>query len=143
MIHTTNLRVRSYECDAYGHVNNANYLHYLEVARGEYLRAVGLDHAALIAQGYGIYVAKINIEYRSPAFPEDDLEILSESVKCRSVSGIMRQTVLRGRQVLAQADVEWAFVNREGKPTRMPPEFDLARLTAGAESDPNAGRSAP
>jgi len=133
MIHTTNLRVRSYECDSYGHVNNANYLHYLEVARGEFLDAVGLNFAALTAQGYGLYVAKICIEYKSPAFSGDELTVTSESVASKRVSGTMRQVVLRGDQVLAEADVGWAFVNREGRPTRMPPEFDLARLALEAD----------
>ncbi|MCK7480275.1 MAG: thioesterase family protein [Candidatus Moduliflexus flocculans] len=74
MIHVTKLAVRSYECDAYGHVNNANYLHYLEVARGELLHAMGLDYRGLIAAGYGLYVTKVCIEYKSPAFMEDELD---------------------------------------------------------------------
>lgn len=139
MIHTTRLRVRSYECDGYGHVNNANYLHYLEVARADFLAAVGLDYAALTARGYGIYVAKISIEYRSPAFDTDDLEITSESVKTRHVSGVLHQIVRRGGQILAVADVEWAFVGSGGKPTRMPPEFDLSRLTLEADARQLAG----
>jgi len=144
MIHTTHLRVRSYECDSYGHVNNANYLHYLEVARGEFLDAVGLDYAALTSRGYGLYVARICIEYKSPAFSGDELDIASESVASRRVSGTMRQVVRRGGQVLAEAEVGWAFVNREGRPTRMPPEFDLSRLTLEAdarEPDPRGGGS--
>lgn len=143
MIHTTRLRVRSYECDGYGHVNNANYLHYLEVARAEYLSAVGLDYAALVSRGYGIYVARISIEYKSPAFDADDLVISSESVKARHVSGTMHQVVRRGDQVLAEADVEWAFVGRDGRPTRIPPEFDLARLTKEAEAGAAAGAATP
>lgn len=134
MIHTTGLRVRSYECDAYGHVNNANYLHYLEVARGELLHALGLDYPGLIAAGYGLYVSKICIEYKSPAFSEDELTISSETLKSRRVSGRMRQIVRRGDQVLAEAEVDWAFVGRDGRPTRMPPEFDLTRLTADKDA---------
>jgi acyl-CoA thioester hydrolase len=124
MIHTTRLRVRSYECDGYGHVNNANYLHYLEVARGEYLEAVGLDYKDMTARGYGLYVAKICIEYKSPAFPADDLSITSETVKSGRVSGTLRQVVLRGQQTLARAEVDWGFV---GPPVGQPgcPEFDL------------------
>ncbi len=134
MTHITKLRVRSYECDGYGHVNNANYLHYLEVARGEYLEAVGLDYKAMTARGYGLYVAKVCIEYRSPAFNEENLEISSESVKSGRVSGTMRQIIRRGGQVLARADVDWGFVGPDGRPTRMPAEFDLTRLTAEADA---------
>ncbi len=49
--HRTDLTVRSYECDSYGHVNNAVYLNYLEVARHELLAALGMDYAALRAAG--------------------------------------------------------------------------------------------
>ena len=138
MIHTTRLSVRSYECDAYGHVNNANYLHYLEVARGEYLHAVGLDYLGLIAAGYGLYVVKVCIEYKSPAFSEDKLEIETETLISRKVSGRMRQVVRRGETVLATAEVDWGFVDRAGRPARMPYEYDLTRLTA--EADARSGR---
>lgn len=134
MIHVTRLTVRSYECDGYGHVNNANYLHYLEVARGEFLRAIGLDYKRLIAAGYGLYVTKVCIEYKSPAFLEDELTVETEAVASRKVSGRMRQVVRRGDTVLAAADLEWGFVNREGRPTKMPYEFDLTRLTAEADA---------
>ncbi len=134
MIHVTKLTVRSYECDAYGHVNNANYLHYLEVARGELLHAMGLDYKGLIAAGYGLYVTKVCIEYKSPAFMEDELEIESETITSRKLSGRMRQVVRRGDAVLAVADLDWGFVNSEGRPTKMPYEFDLTRLTAEADA---------
>ena len=56
-MHQTHLRVRTYECDAYGHVNNAVYLHYLELARDHYLTDRGLDYQGLVATGQGIWVA--------------------------------------------------------------------------------------
>ena len=42
MTHECELEARSYECDAYGHVNNAVYLNYLEVARHEFMRHAGI-----------------------------------------------------------------------------------------------------
>ncbi|HSV55992.1 MAG TPA: thioesterase family protein, partial [Magnetospirillaceae bacterium] len=130
-----------YECDAYGHVNNANYLHYLEVARGELLNAIGLDYRGLIAAGYGLYVTKVCIEFKSPAFMEEELTIESETVRSRKVSGRMRQVVRRGDAVLAVAELDWGFVNSEGRPTKMPYEFDLTRLTAEADARAEAQAS--
>ena len=52
------LKVRTYECDSYGHVNNANYLNYLEYARCEMLKAVDFDYPAMIKAGFGLYVAR-------------------------------------------------------------------------------------
>ena len=68
-VHTCSLSVRSYECDSYGHVNNAVYLHYLEYARHEYLRDIGVSIPELRESGYGLLVAKVSIEYRRPRSP--------------------------------------------------------------------------
>ena len=48
---TLELAVRDYECDLQGVVNNAVYQNYLEHARHEYLKSIGIDFAALTAQG--------------------------------------------------------------------------------------------
>ncbi len=122
------LRVRSYECDGYGHVNNAVYLNYLEYARGEYLKAIGFPYQKAIESGYGLYVARIAIDYKSPAFPEDDLKISTKAIKKGAVSGVMAQTISRDGVVLAAAEVTWAFVDAKGAPTRIPKEWDLPGL---------------
>jgi acyl-CoA thioester hydrolase len=122
------LRVRSYECDGYGHVNNAVYLNYLEYARGEYLKAIGFPYQKAIESGYGLYVARIAIDYKSPAFPEDDLKISTKAIKKGAVSGVMAQTIARDGVVLAAAEVTWAFVDSKGVPTRIPKEWDLPGL---------------
>jgi acyl-CoA thioester hydrolase len=122
------LRVRSYECDAYGHVNNAVYLNYLEYARGEYLKAIGFPYQKAMESGYGLYVARIAIDYKSPAFPEDELKIETAAVKKGAVSGVLAQTITRGDTVLSAAEVTWAFVDSKGAPTRIPKEWDLPGL---------------
>ena len=122
------LRVRSYECDGYGHVNNAVYLNYLEFARGEYLKAIGFPYQRAMESGYGLYVARIAIDYKSPAFPEDELKISTRAIKKGAVSGVMSQTIARGETVLALAEVTWAFVDAKGTPTRIPKDWDLPGL---------------
>ena len=81
MICKCSLTVRTYECDSYGHVNNANYLNYLEYGRQEFLKDVGFDYHASLAAGYGIYVARIEIDYKKPALYDDKLTIKSWPVK--------------------------------------------------------------
>ena len=56
------LTVRTYECDAYGHVNNAVYLNYLELGRHSFLKEAGFDYAAIVAAGYGLYVVRVEID---------------------------------------------------------------------------------
>ena len=129
MICKCSLKVRTYECDSYGHVNNANYLNYLEFARCELLRDVGFDYPGAIKAGYGIYVARVEIDYKKPALADDELEIRSWAVKRRAVSGVIAQQVWRGDDLLADAKVTWAFVDSSGMPTRLPPQWDVPGLT--------------
>ncbi|GAB1482275.1 hypothetical protein MASR2M78_10900 [Treponema sp.] len=124
MKHECSLRVRSYECDAYGHVNNAIYLHYLEYGRYEYLKHIGFDYEGAVAAGFGLYVARVEIDYKRPAFPDEELRIISWPIKKGAVSGTMAQEILRNDDLIIQARVTWAFVNTEGVPTRLPKEWD-------------------
>jgi len=122
------LRVRTYECDSYGHVNNANYLNYLEYARYEYLRDIGFDFQKSMRDGYGLYIARIEIDYKMPALPDDTLLIKTKPVKMGAVSGTLAQQIWRENDLLIEAKVSWAFVDSSGKPTRLPPEYNLPGL---------------
>jgi acyl-CoA thioester hydrolase len=124
MITECTLRVRTYECDSYGHVNNANYLNYLEYARYEFLRAVGFDYPQAISKGYGIFVARIEIDYKKPALPDDELRIKSWPIKKGAVSGLIAQEIWRDEDLLAAAKVTWAFVDSRGVPIKIPTELD-------------------
>src|SRR2546422_2848029 len=63
------LKVRHYEVDLYGHVNHANYVHYLEAARVEALEAVGLSLPEMRRQGYLIVAVELGVKYPPPAPP--------------------------------------------------------------------------
>ena len=128
MLCTCKLVVRTYECDSYGHVNNANYLNYLEYARYEMLRDAGFDYQAMIRSGYGIYVARIEIDYKRPAIADDELLIKSWPVKKGAVSGILVQEIRRGEELLVEAKVTWAFVDSKGVPAKIPPQWDVPGL---------------
>lgn len=60
------LKVRDYEVDSQGIVNNANYLHYLEHTRHEFCEARGFTFRDMQRQGIDPVVTKIEIEYRTP-----------------------------------------------------------------------------
>jgi len=123
------LQVRTYECDSYGHVNNANYLNYLEVARYEHLKDVGFDYDKAIEAGYGVFIARIEIDYLKPATTDDVLIVKSWPIKKGAVSGVIAQEIRRGEDILARAKVTWAFVNaKTGMPVKIPPEWDMPGL---------------
>jgi acyl-CoA thioester hydrolase len=132
MICECTLRVRTYECDSYGHVNNAIYLNYLEYARYELLKDVGFDYPAMIEAGYGVYVARVEIDYKKSAAADDILLIRSWPIKKGAVSGIIAQEIRRGEEVILEAKVTWAFVDaQEGTPTKIPPKWDMPGLKPG------------
>ena len=128
MKHVMPLSVRTYECDSSGHVNHAVYVNYLEHARVEFLRAANYDYLKLVETGYSMVIARLEIDYRLPAFAGDDLTIESEPLETRQASGWFRQTIRRGETVLAEARVRWCVVDRDGRPSRPPDGFELQGL---------------
>lgn len=129
MMYETKLSVRTYECDSYGHVNNANYLNYLEYARWDFLKQIGFDNEAILEGGYAVYVARIEIDYKKSARADDELVIRSWAIKKGAVSGIIQQQIVRGEDIIAEAKVTWAFVDRDGMPTKLPKELDVPGLS--------------
>jgi acyl-CoA thioester hydrolase len=122
------IQVRTYECDSYGHVNHANYINYLEYARYEFLKDVDFDYNAMLEAGYGVYIARVEIDYKRPAFTDDILTIESRPIKKGAVSGVIQQRITCAENVIVEAKVTWAFVNTEGTPVRMPKEWDVPGL---------------
>jgi acyl-CoA thioester hydrolase len=58
--------VRDYECDLQGVVNNANYLHYLEHARHDFLISKGISFVKLHEEGVDLIVTRVEIDYKYP-----------------------------------------------------------------------------
>jgi acyl-CoA thioester hydrolase len=65
-VHEHEMKVRDYECDAQGVVNNANYLHYFEVSRHEFLETKRVNFALLHGQGIDMMVARVDVRYKYP-----------------------------------------------------------------------------
>lgn len=128
MIHQFTLKVRSYELDGNNHVNNANYLNYLEAARISFFEDIGINYKYFLKKGYRLFVTRICISYKIPAEVNDEIVIETRPVKRRKASGVFRQTLLRGDTVLSEADVTWVCVDNSGKPVPLPDEFDKREL---------------
>lgn len=64
--------VRDYECDLQGVVNNANYQHYLEHARHEFLISKGVSFVELHDKGIDLIVTRVEIDYKYPLKSHDD-----------------------------------------------------------------------
>lgn len=66
------MKVRDYECDLQGIVNNANYQHYIEHTRHEFLFSRGISFAALHEQGIDAVVARLNMAFKQPLRSGDE-----------------------------------------------------------------------
>ena len=112
------------DTDAYGIVYYANYLKFMERARSDFIRAVGVDQAAeLAASGSAYAVVEVDIRYRKPGRLGDDLQVVSTVDQVRASSVHIQQRVMRGTELLAQARVVAAFLDGEGRPRRQPREW--------------------
>lgn len=125
-IFTHRLKVRDYECDVQGHVNNANYQHYFEVARHEFLESVGLNFYQLHLQGIDAVVAKVEIRYKSPLIGMDEFNCTVSRLEKVGVKYIFHQGIIRLRDnaVCAKAKIE--VVNLVNGKLSAPEVFDKA-----------------
>ena len=82
-IFETRMEVRDYECDLQGIVNNANYQHYLEHARHEFLLSLGVSFAQLHAQGIDAVVSAITMRFKTPLKSGDEFVVKSRYVHDR------------------------------------------------------------
>jgi acyl-CoA thioester hydrolase len=112
------------DTDAYGIVYYANYLKFMERARSDFIRAVGVDQAAELRRSGSAYaVVEVDIKYRKPARLSDDLLVVSKVHQVRASSVRIQQRVMRGQEVLTDATVTAAFLDREGRPRRQPGDW--------------------
>ncbi|MET0307690.1 MAG: YbgC/FadM family acyl-CoA thioesterase [Sphingomonas sp.] len=125
--HRFALRVYFEDTDLTGVVYHANYLRYLERARSDMLACAGVDQRATFEAGIGAYaLTDVHIRYRAPARLNEELIIVSRLVRVRAAAVHIQQRVMRGTTILAEAEVEAAFVSPSGRPVRQPPAWVTA-----------------
>ena len=109
------------DTDAGGVVYYANYLKFLERARTEALVTLGFNNKK-IKEDFGalIIVKSCNIEYKISARLEDELSVRSFVKSVRKTSFFMNQFISRGDDLIAEAKVHLVFVNKVGKPLKIP-----------------------
>ena len=124
-------KVRDYECDLQGVVNNANYQHYMEHARHEFLEYLGENFGAMHEQGIDAFVARVDIQYKHSLRSGDRyrscLNVYKKGVKLVFEQDIYR---LSDMTLTAKGTVE-SVVVQDGRLTRGE-YFDglLARIEA-------------
>tara|TARA_B100001564_G_C20127995_1_gene441016 strand:- start:30 stop:452 length:423 start_codon:yes stop_codon:yes gene_type:complete len=119
-----NLKIYYEDTDSGGVVYYANYLKYLERARTEALFSIGFSNKK-IEQDYNslIIVKSCNIEYKKSAYLEDELSVRSFVKSISKTSFFMNQIISKGDEVVVEAQVHLVFVNKNGKPVKIPEEI--------------------
>ncbi|MDA0929891.1 MAG: thioesterase family protein [Bacteroidetes bacterium] len=90
--HKAQIQIRFCDTDMLGHVNNANYLSYMEMARVSYFNEV---MPKLDWSGQGIILAKAEISYKAPLFLEDNLFIYTGVEQISGKSFMMRYRFMK------------------------------------------------
>ena len=122
--HRFALTVYFEDTDTFGVVYYANYLKFMERARSDMLRAVGVDQAGeLAATGSAYVVVEVDIRYHRPARLGEDVVVVSTVDEVRAASVRIHQRVMRGPELLTDARVTAAFLDRQGRPRRHPHEW--------------------
>ena len=119
-----NLKVYYEDTDSGGVVYYANYLKFLERARTESLFSIGFSNKK-VQENYNslIIVKSCNIEYKKPAHLEDELKVRSFVKSITKTSFFMNQIITKDEEIIIEAQVHLVFVNKEGKPVKIPDEI--------------------
>jgi acyl-CoA thioester hydrolase len=132
--YTRAFRVRHYELDSFGHVNNAVYVNYLQEAAIEASSDAGFTPLWYAEHNVGWVIRKLSIRYYLQASYGDELNVTTWISDIRRVSST-REYIIR-RQIdgipVVRARVQWVFVDRNsGQPARIPESFKLAFSSMG------------
>lgn len=127
------LRVYYAQTDAGGVVYHANYLAFMEAARTEYLRACGIELAALAESSGAIFVVhRADVRFRRPARLDDLIAVSAQLTELGRARVRFAQHIRRDDELLVEASIELACVHRiDWRPLALP-----ARVRHALEKKP-------
>ncbi|MEJ2539858.1 MAG: thioesterase family protein [Gemmatimonadota bacterium] len=123
ILHRCPVSARSYELDAFGHLNHAVYLNYFEHARFETLAAKGLLAEEIRSRGEGVHVVRVEVDYLKEVRQGTSLEIHTGVVGFRHSSMTFHQSAVDARDpdlAYARAQVVAVWIGPNGRPMRIP-----------------------
>ena len=124
MAHHFRLRVYYEDTDLAGIVYYANYLKFIERARTEWVRSLGIDQAVLKRdEGIVFAVRRVEADYLLPAVFDDELSVETEVKALTAARIVLVQSVRRGADLLFCADVTLVALTDAGRPARLPADI--------------------
>lgn len=124
MSHSFSLRVYYEDTDLAGIVYYANYLKFIERARSEWVREIGVSQVALKAeQGIVFAVRRVEADYLAPAKFDDMLLVVTQVKNLTAARITLTQDVSRGDDILFKSVVTLVCLGEDGRPTRLPADI--------------------
>lgn len=121
MTHIFDLRVYYEDTDLAGIVYYANYLKFIERARSEWVRSVGVDQVRLRDEtGVVFAVRRIEADYHAPARFDDVVQVQTRVIKVSGARIVLSQDVVRDGTLLFASLVTLVALSTSGKPARLP-----------------------
>lgn len=141
--HCLPVRVYYEDTDFTGLVYHANYVRYFERGRSDFLRMIGADHKLLLERDdpAAFVVTRITLDYRRPARIDDALLVRTTYDSFRGAKLTVRQRIYRDVLLLAEAVVDAACIDLQGRPRR-PPSVLVERVKPWLAPDPPPSRQA-
>lgn len=131
MSHRFGIRIYYEDTDLAGIVYYANYLKFIERARTEWVRSLGIDQGRLKRdEGIVFAVRRVEADYLAPAWFDDLLEVVTEVVGVSAARIVLAQRVHRDGVLLFDAVVTLVALTDAGRPARLP--ASLRRAAAAA-----------
>jgi len=131
MQYITEIKIRGYHADFYGHVNNARYLEFFEEDRWARLESV-IDLRQLAAKGYIFLIVNINVNYRKAVPVGETLLVSTVLEKVGARSSVLKQEMVfkKSGEVAADALVTFVIIDSTGKAVPMEGELrsDIEKL---------------
>lgn len=127
----TLLRVRHYEMDALGHVNNAVYQNYLEQAAIEHSESLGFNFELYQELGGVFVMRRVEIDYLRPAVASDTLEITTWLEEIRGTRARRRYEIRKKNKddLLVTAEALWVWVDTKTMRPRPIPDVLLSKFS--------------
>ena len=117
------ITVRYAETDMMGIVYHGSYLPWFEIGRTTLLKENGLSYRDLEAAGYRLPVLEVAVKYLKAALYDDVVTIVTTLTDKPLLRIQLSYEVRRGDELLATGQTAHAFIDREGRPVRPPPNF--------------------
>ncbi len=117
-VFTLDFKVRDYECDMQGIVNNSVYQNYLEHTRHEFLLSKGIDFAELTRQKVNLVVLRAELDYKQPLVSGDEFYVDVDVVQSSRVRFDFLQNIYRkhDQKLILAAKITGTSVNERGRP---------------------------